>query len=132
MFKLNEYKVTFRHVQLDRKALMEAEAEGIIHTPYAEKTICAIYKMTEPYKSPVAVGIAMCSLKDNFDKAKGRELAFSRAMHQIATGKEARLVWWKAFWVNDDGKWTKGAAGACARGVLSIDEIMGGHLDGEL
>ncbi len=128
MFKFNEFKVTFKHVTLDRKALTDAIDQGIIQTPFAEKTVCSIFKTTEPDATPV-VGVAMCSLKDNFSKAKGRELAFARAMHQIEPDKNKRLTWWKAFWVSDDGRYTNAAAGACARGVLSIDEIAGGFIE---
>lgn len=38
-----------------------------------------------------AVGVSRCSSKDNFDKAKGTQIAFDRAMHDLST------------WVGRDG-----------------------------
>lgn len=96
MFMFNDYKVTFKHTSPSRA---ECEAAGQL---WAETTICRIIKDDEV----LATGEAKCSLKDNFNRAAGRRLAFERAMHQLVpnTRKADRLNWWLHFFVSDDGR----------------------------
>ncbi len=104
MFKHNEYRITFQH--------HEAPCFNGI-------TRCSIYLDSDGKDAePLVVGEARCSLKDNFNRTTGRELAFARAIQQLK-GKADRLEFWKAFWCSCDGHGTEGAAVAYLNGVIS-------------
>ncbi len=128
MFKHNGYRIDFEHVQMERSVIRKANATKVFHSPFAEKTFCLIREVgSDPKSTPIAVGIAMCSLKDPFDKAKGRDLAFARAMHKMVVGKDERFQWWRAFWISADGRHTDGAVVAFINGIISLED-WGEHL----
>ncbi len=128
MFKFNEYRITFKHVPQDRDTIKRLNATGHVHSPFAEKTVCSIFIDSEGKDaSPVAVGVAMCSLKDQFDRTKGRELAFARAIQQLKN-KADRKEFWLAFWKSADGRHTDGAAVAFLNGEIEFKDYAGGPL----
>lgn len=48
-------------------------------------------------ETAVARGCAYCSHKDQFSKARGRKLAFARAIQSFVVLKENRLLFWEWF-----------------------------------
>lgn len=101
MFRYGDYKIKFFHTLPDT-----ADALGL---PWSGTTTCTIIECW-PNKIEVAVaqGEAHCSLKDQFSRTTGREIAFARAL-KVYVRKEERLAWWRAFWASDDGRGTDGA-----------------------
>lgn len=56
------------------------EYRGIIQ-PRGGRTMVEIYSVEE--EAPVAVGMARCSLKDNYNKKIGRDIATGRALKEL-------------------------------------------------
>lgn len=44
-----------------------------------------------------SVGIAECSLKDQFVKSKGRKIAFTKALHKGMVPRQARTALWQEY-----------------------------------
>lgn len=117
MFRIGEYKVAFKHIDIPF---------GYI---YNHETICTITRDETVTRRAIAGGIARCSRSDSFDKATGRELAFARAL-QAFVPKQERLDWWKAFWESCDGQYTSGGieynikrlTDQIRMGLLGLDE----------
>lgn len=99
-----QYKVEFFHTD---------EGHRCVTCPWTRQTTCVIVE-ENPKDGPDlnwGMGVAMCSKKDQFDRSKGRELSFARAVQSFVP-KAERLDWWKAFWESDDGNKTDGAVAA--------------------
>ena len=133
MFKHGGYVFRFRHFQVSRKAIEELNKEGQ-HILFAEKTVCTVNLDTDSKDDkPLIVGVALCSLKDQFSREKGRELSFERALHQLIpnTQKDVRLNFWKAFWVSVDGVNTAASVYAWCNEVISTEEVTAHQLRDE-
>lgn len=115
MFKYGNYKIKFMHDISPNGAERDTEiAKSIAATPCAGMTICTIVECwpnmdNSTVEVEVAQGTAYCSVKDQFDRSKGRELSFARAIKSMVP-KNERLSWWKAFWKSTDGRGTKSAS----------------------
>jgi hypothetical protein len=87
MFRLTaengmEIAFGFSHSKLDPTAA-KAKAITLCHLSVADKRVTAF---------------ALCSVKDNFNKEKGRKIALSRALQESGLGREDReLVWYRYF-----------------------------------
>ncbi|MEK6860551.1 MAG: hypothetical protein AABY07_01140 [Nanoarchaeota archaeon] len=46
---------------------------------------------------PVAVGMAFCHIMDNYNKAMGRKIAFTRALDNLGIEKKEREIAWCEF-----------------------------------
>ena len=59
-------------------------------------TVCVVVEEKNVEEEPL-VGVATCSLRDNFNRAIGRKLSLARA---IAEGfpRERRKAFWVAYW----------------------------------
>jgi len=76
------------------------------------KTFCKLEKshrgiITNNAKTKVVgVGIAVCSVKDNFCKEKGRKLAMLRAMKNAGIPKSERTLVWGVYRdLKSGGRW---------------------------
>ena|SRR3990167_505123 len=46
---------------------------------------------------PVGIGMAMCSVLDNFNRAKGRKFALANALKQVNLSLEERKALWEQY-----------------------------------
>jgi len=58
-------------------------------------THCSIKK--EGVETPIGTGIAQLSLKDTYDKEKGRKITLGRALANAGFTKEEKTVFWEQY-----------------------------------
>jgi hypothetical protein len=63
-----------------------------VHDKPTKETICKIKS-----ESKEDYGIALCSLRDNFSRDKGRKISLTRAIQQIGVPKQERKPIWDAY-----------------------------------
>lgn len=74
------------------------------HKPEPSVTICKISLLVEPSESgriathfPLGIGKAICSVEDQFVKAKGRVLALKNVLDQLDYGKDFNTAVWNEY-----------------------------------
>ena len=84
-----EYTVHFTHLHYPKPMWIPGTNELMA----TDKTVCTMHIIT-----PVAIGTAFCSVKDNFDKTKGREEAFKEMLKEGGFRRHERKEAWNQFW----------------------------------
>jgi len=66
------------------EVLTKLEDKGLdVHIKHDRKKRSTTFSLS--FGDVSAVGVSKCSPRDNFDKAKGTQIAFDRAMHDLST-----------------------------------------------
>ena len=91
-FEHTENGKTYKHGDVE----VIASIQHPLGLPVRAKTRCVIVEAT-PMKSVVGWGEAWCSVKDRFDKERGRKIALGRALKAGEFGKEEREKFWEAY-----------------------------------
>lgn len=85
--------VKFWHEQ--KAQVLKTEHRGqVIVTPVAGYTACVI----EREDAPAYLATAYCSTVDQFSKATGRKVAFTRALRGAGFDKQTRTALWTQYW----------------------------------
>jgi len=92
----NYYRVDFHYTHEPR-----ANKNGTLSAKPVTTT-CYIYTATDDNKirSQVAIESAHCSLKDNFCRATGRKISFTKALRKAFPsfeGQKMRTAFWKVY-----------------------------------
>jgi len=99
-FKINneEYKVYFQH-EKEQNTSVSKETGEIKTFMHPFETQCGIVKMEENKNDDVTVGVglASCSINDQFSYAIGRKLALKRAIKDSDIPREYRDAIWTAY-----------------------------------
>jgi len=93
-FKINneEVRATFRHLRAKRETVDDNGNVSIQYHPF--QTICRIFKGDKK----IGEGKATCNPLDNFERTRGRKIAFKRALDAAKFTREDRTVAWNNFW----------------------------------
>jgi hypothetical protein len=81
--KAGNYLIKWCHCDSEKKELATKE------------TICVIQDENLPFT--IGRGVALCSLKDQFTKDKGRKVSLLRAMQNAGIKKENRIPIWEIY-----------------------------------
>lgn len=90
--------VKFWHNQDEKVLTVEDEQRNVIQTPVKAETNCLIETPFGNY-----LGTAYCSVLDQFNKAKGRKLAFTRALRVAPFDKVERAILWNDYFTRMNG-----------------------------
>ena len=82
----DEYVVKFKHYRYD----LDRHDQEVLNSMYHGQTVCQIEG-----KERLHTGVACCSLSDQFCRATGRKLAFTRAVS--AFDRDTRTQFWGAY-----------------------------------
>lgn len=93
-FKINneEVRVTFRHLRAKREITDDSGNVSIQYHPF--QTICRIFKGDKE----ISKGEAICNPSDNFERTRGRKIAFERALSAAKFARKERTIAWNNFW----------------------------------
>lgn len=87
MFTSQGYEVFFQHSQKVEDLRTEQP-----QPPFKGVTLCTL--VNEDDDIPVRAVVAFCSVKDNFDRSKGRKVALTKMLNAAGFDKEQRTTFW--------------------------------------
>ena len=103
LFKINDkkYKVYFQH-EKEQNTYIEKKTGKINASYHPFETQCSIMKIEDNKadEEVIAVGLASCSIYDQFKYAVGRKLALKRAIEDFNVSKNDRSIIWTAYFNN--------------------------------
>lgn len=93
MFTIDKYKISFAHYATKKPVKVPFSNTTFTHISY-----CFIDVLIDDVYDEIVVGETLCSSNDTFEKAIGRKISLTRALHKGGFDREFRTKVWKKYW----------------------------------
>jgi hypothetical protein len=89
--RFGKVRVVFEHIQ---------QSQGFVQESYGINLIDGTYCFIEPANKEIdfSGGRSYLVASDQFDKSRGRKIAFTRALEGLGATREERTQFWQAYW----------------------------------